>query len=237
MSLALARIAAAHRSGGTPGTTYFDAVMADAPTAFWRLNESGGTVAVNAANASNNGTVQGGTLLGQTGLPGDQGGGAFAFNSVGDRVTYPSGAITGSSFTLEAWINTTHTGARKNIVGAGDPRATNNGVALYVGSDNCLHCDLSNVAGPNSGVAVCNGAWRLCHVAFTGGTAQLYVDGAAAGSAVAMSPAIANMGASIAYNVSAYPFQFVGRICNVAIYNQALSAARIAARYAQGAAP
>ena len=94
---------------------YAAAVMADAPLAYYRLNETAGTVAANRANPAGYGTYAGAPALDQPG-PGPAGGFhgfgadnyAVGLDGVDDHVEIPALGVSGNSArTYEGWFNGT----------------------------------------------------------------------------------------------------------------------------------
>jgi len=83
---------------------YADEVIADAPLAYWRLDETSGTTA-NDAIGSNHGTYTGGVTLNQPGIP-STGRPSVSLNGSSGYVNIPHHAslsITGD-LTVEAWV-------------------------------------------------------------------------------------------------------------------------------------
>lgn len=84
---------------------YAQAVLADGPSGYWRLGESSGTQAADAAGTSA-GTYRNGVLLGQTSLVRTDANAAARFDGVNDHVAIPfSSAVDASTaLSMEAWI-------------------------------------------------------------------------------------------------------------------------------------
>jgi hypothetical protein len=87
---------------------YSDAVIADNPVSYWRLDESSGTTAAD-SKGSNAGTYTNGPTLGQAGaLPDTINNRAASFDGVNDYVTVPyAAALNTAQFTLEFWSKPT----------------------------------------------------------------------------------------------------------------------------------
>ena len=219
---------------GSAQTSYPQTVLTDKPVAFWMLNETSGTTAYDSSGNGYNGTYTGGFTLGQPGIP--AGGNGVKFDGSSGCINLPNISALGTSFTLEGWYKTSTTGTRQAIISLGGiPQ--NEGVFLFINTGNSLETDLSDVAGPSGGTASPVSNWTLAHVVFTSGSAQLYLNGVAVGSAVGMSPSITQAGVNqIAYDNGAAVQQdhFSGYLSNIAVYNTALSAARIQAHYKAG---
>jgi Concanavalin A-like lectin/glucanases superfamily/Fibronectin type III domain/Lysyl oxidase len=91
------------KTGTSP---YSTAVLADSPSGYWRLGDTGGTTAVNSAGG-NNGTYVNGAALGQPSLlAGDTANSAVRFDGTNDYVKIPSSSSLSplGRVTLEAWI-------------------------------------------------------------------------------------------------------------------------------------
>src|SRR5262245_66022564 len=88
-----------------PAGSYPARVVADGASAYWRLNETSGTTAVDVIGGAN-GTISGGVTLGQAGALAD-GDTAMLFDATGEYVSVPNGsyaAIGTGAMTLECWI-------------------------------------------------------------------------------------------------------------------------------------
>src|SRR5215470_7590906 len=85
-------------------SAYSSKVIADGAVAYWRLNETSGTTAVDVIGG-NNGTISGGVTLNQAGALTD-GDKAMTFNGTGriDVAKAAYSAIGTGPLTLEAWV-------------------------------------------------------------------------------------------------------------------------------------
>jgi len=235
MPITAARGALSSRSYGSLfSSAYRDTVLVDSPSQFWRMDDVSGTGMRDyvSLNNSDSGTYTGGYTLLRQGIPGDTGGKSVLFDGTTGFASYPATTITGTSFTLEGWIYLpVPPSARSDIVNQGTANIANEGVFLYVNSANTLTCDLSLNVGPVAATTVPVAAWTHVAVVFTAGSAQLYMNGAATGASMAMSPAISGAVANQIGNAAAYTEYFPGYISNVAVYNYALTASRLAQHY------
>ena len=103
-------------------TAYRSVVIADEPSAYWRLGETSGTVAVNAIGAPN-GEYRGGVALGQPGALSTDSNAAAGFDGVNDTVRMPDAAAldpTGS-LSIEAWVRPTSTATAATLAPQGGP--------------------------------------------------------------------------------------------------------------------
>lgn len=226
--------------------SYRSTVLADSPTAYWRLGESSGITAAD-EQATYNGTYSpnsagswtGGTLA-QTGIPGAGGNTAALFNATTGYITCGTSASLGftTAMTIEAWVKYT------NSDGTSDPIATkwlNAGsnfnfyfgrvgtkISMYVGGG-FQHADMNQ---PN------DGAWHhVVGVIYTSPSKniEVYLDGAIVGSPVSWSTTGGTGGDfRIGGNADASSELWTGTIDEVAVYPTNLSAAQILNHYNVG---
>jgi hypothetical protein len=236
-----------------PTAAYPQAVFTDNPIAYWRLNETNGTVAHDLWGG-HDGTYHGSVALNQAGyapanIDPDPAAGfpGTADTYVGDIANIdPSGTTT--AFTLEAWVK----GPSSQVGGAGiiskglgnngtggnsqwefalDVDPTTFGYRLSVDSaSGSATASITALSGPD-------GTWQ--HVAATydqgGGTMTIYVNGEAQVSGTPptggefSSPIPVSIGAERSGVTPTYDQPFTGTIDEVAIYNFALGADRILA--------
>ena len=230
-----------------PANTYEGQVVADAPEAYWRLNETGGGGSISDSMGRHDGTTY------SFGSP--DGGANFSFAQPGAltgnpdtciqfvtsyqnmiRVPY-SAALNATNFTVECWANlASGPGADTWFAPVGSANSSM-GYAIYAGGEETdwqawlyLNPGWGVVFGPNWQLS----RWTHLAMTYEGQTERLYVNGAPAGSMlrtlVQNTVAPFNIGGG-ANNV----FAFDGLIDEVACYKTALSAARINAHYALGA--
>jgi hypothetical protein len=111
------------------------------------------------------------------------------FNGTASKIALATLPLSGllSTFSVVAWINTSASGARRGITAFGNSGVTNQGESFYMGTDNKLHSDLSNVAGPVSSSTINDGKWHCVAITDSAGIFQLYSDGTATGTPVSMS--------------------------------------------------
>lgn len=207
---------------------YRDAVLADNPIAYWQLDEAAGaTTAVDSA-----GTPQSGTCFNVTlGQPS-----AFAnlgtcgsFNGTNSRVVTPFDAafnLGSGDFSIECWYRTS-VSSRGDIfnfkAGGGDL-----GIFANNGSSGNIGGWFNTGALPSATAAL--SAWHHIVYVRSGGTITLYVDGQARASA-ANAQSVNSPNASVIFGANQTSFWFNGLIDEVAYYNSALSAERVALHY------
>jgi hypothetical protein len=247
-----------------PTAPYPVAVLADNPIAYYRLDEASGTSAYDYVGGNN--ATYTNVLLGQPGYSPTQDPSetAIELGDFGNNNDYagnvPSylnfGTNSGNvEFSVEAWVTQYFASFGGNGIvtlgfGGADQLLLDTGAT----ASGFLRFGVRNAAGTsflaNSGVSIANdGKWHhvvgVCDEA--GGHLYLYLDGVqiATGS---ITPGTGLLATSQPLTIGAresgnndpvnYDYQFIGKIDDVAIYNQALSAAQVQSHYfASGAAP
>ena len=230
----------------TPANSYEGEVVADAPEAYWRLNEAGGSGTIADSMGRHDGTTysfgnpDGGAsfTFAQTGALMDNPDACLQFTTAYQnmvRVPY-SAALNPTNFTVECWANlASGPGADTWFAPVGSANSAM-GYAIYAGGDDTswqawlyLNPGWGVVAGPS---------WQLyqwAHLAMTydGQMERLYVNGALAGSILRV--LVPNTAAPFNIGGGAdNSFAFDGLVDEVAFYRTALSATRINAHYALG---
>ncbi|HLY26038.1 MAG TPA: LamG-like jellyroll fold domain-containing protein, partial [Aggregatilineales bacterium] len=226
----------------TPNTQHYaQMVSSDGPVSWWRLGEASGTIAADSADG-NNGTITGGVTLGAPGAIAGDPNTAMTFDGSTGYINIPfsSNLDIANDLTLEAWANPQSL--------SGNPTSVaEKGVYNYrIGTVNnhwrgsiFFSGVLYDVISPGAAVA---GQWAYIVLTRQGTTLTLYVNGAAVATTQVPS-GLMDTGANpmtIGRKSSASSDFFGGSIDEVAVYNTALSASRIQARYnvaTQGAAP
>ena len=205
-------------------SAYSDKVLADGAVAYWRLNETSGTTAVD-LKGGNNGTISGGVTLNQPGalVDGDK---AMTFDGNTGKITGGTFTIS-AAFSVEAWMKTTLTTPASRVSCWSNLASTD---TVYCGIDSGKPY-MYRFGGTNFfGVAtVANGAWR--HLVYThdGTTARMYVDGVL-DSTFVESHAAASGPLGIGFDQLSVSY-WSGGLDDVAIYPTALTAAQIKAHY------
>jgi Flp pilus assembly pilin Flp len=213
-------------SPGNPGAgaTYAAAVQADNPVAYWKLDDSGTSIAD--AVGAHTGTLSGSAT---EGLPGALGGGtdkAIDFDGSSASIVANASGL-GFTWTLEAWLKTSAL-ADGHIVEMAP-------VAFQVMADGNLEVAVTGVGTVTTTVAspgVADGAWHQVVVTDDGGTVTLYVDGHLRTSSPTLDGSAALTGSQIyigrSFGGGGY---FNGALDEVAVYNTVLSPARILAHF------
>jgi hypothetical protein len=227
-------VGAAAAGGPALAGPYSAAILADTPYAYWRLDETSGTVAADSSGNGRDGVFVAGPLLGQGGALAEGGNSAVRFSAASGQyvnIPLPFGGVGWSEITVEAWINILGlTGDFQAIVSS-----TGTGVvhfqAFQGGGINVVYGSPGSgalpIIAPNP-----NTGWR--HVVMTSkpGEQKLYVDGNLVGSdTAAVNQISAATSIRIGSGFSNGRF-FDGLIDEVAIYRTALSEAQIDTHFA-----
>ncbi|NHB84223.1 PKD domain-containing protein [Tessaracoccus sp. HDW20] len=225
-------------AAGLPTDSYGAAVIADGPRIYWRLGESGGTVANDSGGGHSNGEIVGSPTLGRPGAIQNPDT-AAQFGGDGQYVTSSDSFVSPQVYTNEAWFRTTSTTGGK-VMGFG---------CTYQSPSNCydrhiyLQPDGKVVFGTYTGVsntittdaAYNDGQWH--HVVATQSSAglRLYLDGELAGTHSATAAegytGYLHVGGDNTWGSDPW---FDGDIDEVAFYLTALTPQRVAAHYTAG---
>lgn len=229
---------------GAGGTSYYDEVIADSPVSYWRLDESSGTT-VNDDITTNDMTYFNTPTLGATKL---------VSGTTGTAVTFASGSseyaqidtnigITDYPMTIEAWFSTSTTLTAMTIAGIYYRGGTNRKQYIGLNSSGYGSCVSQNVSDSGSAagstVLADGNPHHLVGVFNSDTSREIFVDGVSVGTNTdsASYSSLLN-GTSIARRSDSSPSNyFNGTIDEVAIYDTALSSARIQAHYDARAVP
>jgi hypothetical protein len=233
------------------GATYQSTVLSQGPVGYWRLNE---TVqpqpGVVAANSGSLGSSENGAYIAfpTRGLPGP-----FA-GSVGlgldGSASYVSNvyqaAINSHSFTFEIWANPAQvpkfaylaSSVEVNSPRSGWYMAQDDGSTFGHGNGFAVRMFKQDAANPSADLFATNdlplGSWYHIVLTYDGTTAKLYKNGVLA-SSMATNAYVGNVDAPFTIGCrSSLNFFWPGSVAEVAEYNTALSAARVAAHYTAG---
>jgi hypothetical protein len=224
------------------GSVYASTVLADTPLAYWRVDETSGTVAHDASGNGNDAQYTGGVTLGSGGaLIGDPDtaarlDGVTGHLDVGNRFGFTGNA----QYTLEIWaqpnnINTNYqrlfsrelsTSPREGyLVFARAPYAADP-------STFSIERWANNQTNQCPQTSAITQVWHHFVATYDGSTSRIYLDGVLAASQPASLPLNATS-ASLFIGASAFDMAgyFNGVVDEVAVYGTALPAARIAAHF------
>jgi RHS repeat-associated protein len=210
----------------TWGGPYRDGVGDDAPLGYWRLGETSGTAAADAAG-SNPGTYSGAVALGAAGGLGADDDRAASYNGSPGEVTVPDNAALrlNGPFTIELVAKTpSFANTYPGLLRKG-PASTANGYLIFYGVDGRIYFKRNNASASTAAGAL-TAAYRHFALTYDGSTARWYVDGVQVSATTMSWPASGGMDALQ-----------VGRgdeagnhvVDEVAVYDKALSASRVQA--------
>lgn len=221
---------------------YVMEILKDEPSAYYRLNETGGTLATDSSGNRRHGTYLGGPTFSQADPITDDINGAVSFDGVDDQVLLPdSAALSGSTVSLECWIkhptvistpnNTwplaqfldgvSTSGTRFEVVRSG---ANIGKIAWLIDQANILI----------STGRVDDNAWHHIVATYDGITMRLYIDGVLVATLTVTTTVTARpiaIGGWPGGGDSAPDHAWDGLIDEVALYPIALSSARISSHY------
>jgi hypothetical protein len=223
------------------------AILSDAPILYWKLNETSGTNVVDYSGYSRDGTITGSPTLSNSGItltalaqgvyyPGNAGGSVLDVG--GDDTWAIEAVITRSAdggsvheHIAGQWASTAfgHINSMLYLEGSSVPADLAKPSGAFTGS---ISSTLYKAMGPT---AIANGTRTHLMIVRTGTTLVLYKNGAQiATTTVGTAVGMASTGAkftvgSDADTVNYYPtsYGFLGKIEHVAVYDQAISAARV----------
>ncbi len=219
------------RGGGS--SAYSNAVLSDGPSGYWRLGETSGTTANDAAGL-NPGSYKNGALLGQASLlPADSANRSVRFDGTNDYVNIPSSSSLSptAKVSVEAWIKPNAlptTGNFASVASKAEAYSLQfNGPKLEF---TIMQSKVRRRLQAPAGAIAVGQAYHVLGT-YDGTTQRLYVNGTEVASAPLAGAITANsQGLNIAsWNSGSEPFN--GTIDDVAVYTGALSAARVSAHY------
>lgn len=223
-------------SDGGTADLYRDAVLADNPLAYWRLDETSGLV-IDIGSAKQNGSVGAqvtrrvpGVLPNNSAIRND---GTAAAVTFGDVFDFPGTA----AFSLEAWIKVQAVdGAYRAICGKKQAGAT--GFSFWVQAPDGLGFGRYIVVdggeqNQDAVTAVIPSGWAHVVGTYDGLVMRLYVNGALASTSTKPNLSLPDRtnGFTIGAKGSDTPSYFNGDLDEIAIYDHAIGPARIAAHF------
>jgi hypothetical protein len=152
--------------------------------AFWHLDESAGTAAVDSSGNANHGTIDGADHIA------GRFGNALRFDGVSDKVLIPeSASLKPAEVTVEGWVrSSTSPGPVRYIVAQGARTCEAASYGLYTGAGGGLafYISTNNASlfsvSPEAPATVWDGAWHHVAGTYDGATVRLYVDGTQVGT-------------------------------------------------------
>ncbi|MCA1683827.1 MAG: fibronectin type III domain-containing protein, partial [Actinobacteria bacterium] len=213
---------------GSP-TTYVTNVLANAPSAYYRLGESSGTTAADSSGKGGNGLYDQATLGSTGAVAGDPDTAAVANGNCCVVRAAPTLPLYNTARSVEAWVKPSDTYFRY-IAGWGTA-ATDRGFSVNLDGSNIgvvAYGDDRYFALPRP---LNDGVWHHVVVTYNGTTVVAYLDGLSLGTKtfsapLATSPSGLQVGAG--YQESS---PFYGGLDEVAVYPTALTAAQVGAHF------
>ncbi len=219
-------------AGNPTASSYAQAILADHPLGYWRLDETCvGTVADSSGHGLNG--MASGVTPNQPGAIAD-GDAAMSFNGSSSYVSLGDpAALQPRQVSVEAWVKTSSTTpqivVRKRFYGY--VLAVNSGGLPAFTIDDSLAIGYT-AQGQTS---IADGKWHYLVGSYDGSTVRLYVDGAQVGAQPAGTIYYQPDLVAIGRDGGAAGSYFSGSIDDVAIYGTALSATRVQAHYSAAA--
>jgi hypothetical protein len=224
-------------------TGYPAQVLADGPVAYWRFGEASGKTAVDSSGHGNDATYQGGITLGAPGALAGDSDTAATFDGTSGFVTAGNlFAFSGqNAFSLEAWVSVQPQSSYVGVITRNDAVGgpPSEGFLLFVDpSDGPF--GFQRLDGPNTSTAAsvaspAASGFTYVVATFDGLELVVYVNGESQGSQTA---AFSIVGAVADFVVGAEAggadHFFAGTLDEVAVYDLALPADRVAKHYVAG---
>ena len=219
---------------GGRGLSYAQAVLADGPVGYWRLQETSGTVAADSSGNGNPGTYAGGFTLGETGPFGTETG--VLFNGTSGYVTVPSASVLQltSPFTLEIWASVSSLGISNTYVLDKD-----DDYAIIFGYSTYDYAFYSLATGSPSDstttIPISDTNWHYIVITYDGTTMVGYLDSEQKFSVSATftcTTTTTPLTIACTDSSGSYTNSFAGALAECAVYDKALSATQVAAHYA-----
>jgi hypothetical protein len=209
---------------------YATDVLADAPSAYWRLGEASGPSAADASGNGHTGTYVGGPTLGVAGAVG--GDTAASFDGSSQYVSIPGFDIS-SAITVEAWVEPAAGGETAKIVGKhGSSNPIAGTLGVFEGSPEFEITTGGDYHSVFGGSTLPVGSWSHVVGTYDGSTVILYVDGSEVASTPASGAIATN---SCNWDIGALGCEsinlFDGAIDEAAVYDHALTSDRVLSHY------
>ena len=222
-------------------TGYQAAIMADTPRAYYRLGELTGTVANDVSGNAYHGTVNGGVILGATGLLPHDANKAMSFDGSSGYISLPI-SLSASDITFEAWVKVatfaSDGGGVSRRILIGNIDGTNafqlalsdvNAALVWACNDSIGQVILSSAGFLTGTLYHVVGSWVA-----SSRTALLYVNGnLQSNNGGASGYGLGSLGTNIGRRADGTGY-FPGVIDEITIYNYALNATQVLNHYTIG---
>ncbi|GHO55529.1 LamG domain-containing protein [Ktedonobacter robiniae] len=223
------------------GPNYVNSVLADAPIRYYSMDESSGTVVNDLGSQQQNGALTGGVLLGHPGPILNWPTNADAFDGSTGYINLPmTGLPRGTDATYEIWVNTS------SFANQGTAAISPRYMSINVDGTNAIHIAAVatggftfqvNYSGGIANLATTASLNRWYHIVgvwqAATHTIALYLNGAPAPYISVGNYGFGTAGANIGRRVDGSGYA-AGNMAHAAIYNYALSPARILAHTNMG---
>jgi hypothetical protein len=220
-------------ASSTARADYVAEVLADTPIGFWRFEENAGS-AIDSSGNGRNGTYMNGVTPGL--FPGalSIGGKSAAFDGASGFVDLPGswGGPTMTEMTLEAWVNPANpvTGDFQAILAGHDPNSFAH-FQLFSAGNMGFYAGGGFVSAPIV-PATPTETWRHVVMTAKSGETKVYVDGVQFGATVTTPFTNVDESSNVDIGIGHLGTRwFNGLLDEVAIYNTALSPARVLAHF------
>jgi hypothetical protein len=223
----------------TTATTYRDEVLADSPSAYWRLDETTGTTAADQLGV-NPGAYTNGVLLSQPGALASEANPAASFDGVNDYVFMPASSSLDmtSAVTVEVWAKRRAISSTFQVLVGhpGDGQSKNENYAIWLNTTNVYQAYFGDGTTfvTLSTPAVTDTNWHQIVATDDGASVKIYLDGVLKASKSTTLRLTANTKPLNLGRANSNQYFFNGWLDEVAIYPSALSATRIQAHYTKG---
>ncbi|MCQ9163646.1 PKD domain-containing protein [Arthrobacter sp. STN4] len=169
-----------------PADAYGAAVYGATPDLYWRLNEPGGTTALDSSASANPGSYSGSTTRGVAGAIAGTQDAAVAFDGSSGMVAGNKATAGPTTYSLELWFKTTTTQGGK-LIGFGDqPAGLSNSYDRHVYMRNDGTLTFGTWTGAENTItttaAYNDGTWHHLVATQSAAGMVLYLDGASAGT-------------------------------------------------------
>jgi signal peptidase I len=230
--------------------TCASAVLANAPSNFYKLNENGGTSAADASGNSIPGTYTSGVTFGTAGPCSVDGSTAATLNGANAGITTTNPIPRPATFSFEIWIKTTTTTGGLLMGVYSDPTApapagedpvlymTNTG-KMHFGMYDSFGAQSYNIESTGRTGTYNDGAWHMVDATYSNSAGMtLLVDGLSVGTNSGIPQNTYTGYLRIGYgSLAGWPnspnsIGFTGSIANAALYPSVLTTAQVASHYA-----
>jgi hypothetical protein len=228
------------------GSVYAAAVAQDGPVAYWRVGESSGTLAHDHTGHGHDAAYVGGVTLGAAGaLLNDTDtaitlDGATGHLDASDPDAGDAFAFLGTApMSLEAWaLPTSLTTSYQRVFSHEPTTSPRQGYLMFVRTTNGDPSTLSLERWMDGGVDQCpttapvtQGAWHHLVATYDGTTSTVYLDGTPVAAQASALPLLSTT-ATLLMGLGTFdPSPFTGSLDEIAVYDEALPAARVTAHY------